>query len=143
MEQEKIVMKTKRPLKYILLLLIPALAAVFISCENNKAEDVQFSYRGIIDKEYRFNVGRVIPVTISQSIETDGDISADGNYFFYSSNMDGGNFDIYLRLMGDITTVRLTAHPSKDTSPVNHLTGRGLPLSLSGMTPRVIFLSLN
>ena len=126
MDQEKIVMNMKILLRYILTLSILLQAAVFISCENKKIADVQFSYRGIIDKEYRFNVGRVIPVTISQSIETDGDISADGNYFFYSSNMDGGNFDIYLRLMGDITTVRLTAHPSKDTSPVFSPDGKRL-----------------
>ncbi len=124
MDQEKIVMNMKILLKYILPLSILLQAAVIISCDDKKTADVQFSYRGIIDKEYRFNVGRVIPVTISQSIETDGDISADGNYFFYSSNMDGGNFDIYLRLMGDITTVRLTAHPSKDTSPVISPDGR-------------------
>ena len=126
MDQEKIVMNMKILLRYILTISILLQAAVFISCENKKIADVQFSYRGIIDKEYRFNVGRVIPVTISQSIETDGDISADGNYFFYSSNMDGGNFDIYLRLMGDITTVRLTAHPSKDTSPVFSPDGKRL-----------------
>jgi Tol biopolymer transport system component len=126
MDQEKIVMKIKILSRHFELFFISVLAIAVIYCGNKKIPDVQFSYRGIIDKEYRFNVGRVIPVTISQSIETDGDISADGNHFFYSSNMDGGNFDIYLRLMGDITTVRLTSHPSKEISPVISPDGKRL-----------------
>ncbi|HPJ36026.1 MAG TPA: hypothetical protein PK358_14400, partial [Spirochaetota bacterium] len=116
----------KKISKLIVLPLIIIQAVLFISCESNVKYNVSFSYQGIIDKEFRFNVGRVIPVTISQSIETDGDISVDGNYFFYSSNADGGNFDIYLRAMGDITTVRLTSHPSKDTNPVISPDGKSL-----------------
>ncbi len=109
---------------YILLIIFSSLMT--ISCSSAKIQEVQFSYRGIIDKEYRFSTGRVIPVTISQSIETDGDISSDGNYFYYSSNADGGNYDIYLRSMGDITTVRITSHPSKDITPVISPDGKRL-----------------
>jgi tetratricopeptide (TPR) repeat protein len=109
----------------IIYLIIPLLAFA-LSCEEKNLYDVKFSYQGIIDKEYRFNVGRVIPVTIGQAIETDGDISRDGKYFFYTSNSDGGNYDIYLRSMTDITTVRLTSHPSKDITPVISPDGKRL-----------------
>jgi len=112
-------------IKRSIYLIIPVLV-FFISCENKKDDSVKFSYPGIIDKEYRFNVGRVIPVTIGQAIETDGDISRDGKYFFYSSNSDGGNYDIYLRSMTDITTVRITSHPSKDIMPVISPDGKNL-----------------
>jgi len=112
-------------IKRIIYLIIPALTFV-LSCEDKSLYDVKFSYQGIIDKEYRFNVGRVIPVTIGQAIETDGDISREGKYFFYTSNSDGGNYDIYLRSMTDITTVRLTSHPSKDITPVISPDGRKL-----------------
>ena len=112
-------------IKRIIYLIIPALAFV-LSCEDKSIYDVKFSYQGIIDKEYRFNVGRVLPVTIGQAIETDGDISRDGKYFFYTSNSDGGNYDIYLRSMTDITTVRITSHPSRDITPVISPNGKTL-----------------
>ncbi|MCL1864763.1 MAG: hypothetical protein FWF73_03015 [Spirochaetes bacterium] len=113
-------------MKRILYLIIPLLILI-LSCDDKKNENaVDFSYRAIIDKEYRSDVGRVIPITISQAVETDGDISRDGNYFFYSSNSDAGNFDIYLRSMTDITTVRLTSHPAKDIMPVISPDGKRL-----------------
>ncbi len=112
-------------MKRIIYLILPALLFI-LSCEDKTGGNVKFSYPGIIDKEYRFNVGRVIPVTIGQSIETDGDISKDGQYFFYSSNSAGGNYDIYLRSMTDITTVRLTSHPSKEITPVISPNGKKL-----------------
>jgi len=105
--------------------IISFLSLLVFSCDN-KEEEVTFSYNSIIDKEYRFSIGRVIPVTIGKSIETDGDISLDSRFFFYSSNREGGNFDIYLRSMRDITTVRLTSHPSKDISPAVSPNGRNV-----------------
>gem|GEM_PF-1899908 len=113
-------------MKRILYLIIPLLVFI-LSCDDKKDDDaVDFSYRAIIDKEYRFDVGRIIPITISQAVETDGDISRDGNYFFYSSNSDAGNFDIYLRSMTDITTVRLTSHPARDAMPAISPDGKRL-----------------
>jgi len=109
----------------ILYYIIPALLLI-LSCEDKESGGAKFNYPTIIDKEYRSSVGRVIPITIGQAIETDGDISRDGEYFFYSSNSDGGNFDIYLRSMTDITTVRITSHPSKDISPVISPNGKKL-----------------
>ena len=91
-----------------------------------KEGGVQFSYKAIIDKSFKFETGRVIPLTFEQAVENDGDISADGNYFFYSSNRENGNFDIYLRNLKDITTVRLTNHPSKDIQPAVSPDGKRL-----------------
>ncbi len=121
MDQEEIGNTMKKIFYLIIILLVPVL-----SCQDRDKYNVKFSYQGIIDKEYRFSVGRVIPVTIGQSVETDGDISRDGKYFYYSSNSDGGNYDIYLRSMTDITTVKLTSHPSKDITPVISPDGRHL-----------------
>lgn len=125
MDQEKITMKNKIIRKFAMIIL-PAVFLGGVSCGNNSKYDVSFSYRGLIDNEYRVNAGKVIPLTINQSIETDGDISSDGNFFYYSSNADGGNYDIYLRSMSDITTVRITSHPSKDVSPVISPDGKRL-----------------
>ncbi len=94
--------------------------------EIHAQSTVQFSYKSIVDKSFKFEGGRVIPLTFEQSIETDGDISLDSNYFYYSSNRENGNYDIYLRDLKDITTVRLTAHPSRDTSPAISPDGKRL-----------------
>ncbi len=97
-----------------------ALAAAVLSlaaCEDASKHDVLFSYGKILRKEYRYDVGRVVPVTIEQSIEMEGVFTPDGLFFFFASDRERGNFDIYLRSLTDITTVRITDHPSKDSSP--------------------------
>ena len=86
------------------------------ACEHKK-EEVLFNYRKIIKKEYKKNIGKVIPITLKQSIEVDGSFTENGLYFFYTSDRDRGNFDIYLRSLTDITTVRIISHASKDTGP--------------------------
>jgi len=118
MEQKVKAMKENNTPKKKLIPFIFVLIISFVSCTSARIPEVKFSYRSMIDKEYRFNIGRVFPVTISQSVETDGDISKDSSLFFYTSDSASGNYDIYVRAMGDITTVRLTSHPSRDVSPV-------------------------
>ena len=106
-----------------------ALAAVGLSlaaCEDRSVPDVLFSYGQILRKEYRNEVGRVVPVTIEQSVEMEGSFSPDGLFFLYASDRERGNFDIYLRSLTDITTVRITDHPSKDSSPALSPNGRYL-----------------
>ncbi|MCU0821700.1 MAG: hypothetical protein MUC95_04405, partial [Spirochaetes bacterium] len=76
-----------------------------------------FSYIKILKEEYKFKAGTVVPVTIEQAIETDGDITRDGRYFFFTSDRDRGNFDIYLRDLSDIIYFKITGHASRDTSP--------------------------
>jgi TolB protein len=95
-----------------------SLSAFLFGCASSKEADVPFKYGVIIQKAFgELGDGREIPVTIEKATEIDGSVTADGQYLFFSSDRDRGNFDIYLRSMTDITTVRLTSHPSKDTSP--------------------------
>ena len=58
-----------------------------------------------------------MPITFEGTIENEGIITKDGKYFFYTANKDNGNYDIYLRSLQKIHTVRITSHPSKDTTP--------------------------
>lgn len=61
--------------------------------------------------------GRIILLlAFEKSVETDGSLSAEGNFLVYSSDKENGNYDIYLRSMTGISTVRLTTHASKDFS---------------------------
>ncbi len=110
----------------ILFRFLPAFLILWLFSCDSKGPSVVFNYDAIMYKEFRFNIGKTTPITINRSIETDGDISADGKYFFYTSNEESGNFDIYLRSMNDITTVRVTEHPSKDISPVISPDGKKL-----------------
>jgi len=112
-------------MKRLLNIALLSLVLFAASCDSKGPEDV-FNYDAIMYKEFRFSIGKTTAVTINRSIETDGDISADGKYFFYASNEASGNYDIYLRSMTDITTVRVTDHPSKDISPVISPDGKEL-----------------
>ncbi|MCL2025203.1 MAG: tetratricopeptide repeat protein [Leptospirales bacterium] len=103
--------KLKFPAVFFLLFL-----PVFLSCDD-KDDVPSFSYKTILDREFLNNIGRPIPVAYEKAIETDGDISRDGKYMYYTSNRENGNFDIYLRDLSDITTARLTQHAAKDTEP--------------------------
>ncbi len=103
------------------------ISSVFLpSCEDKSAKEVEFNYSKILRKEYKYNVGKVVPVTIEQSTEIDGTVTADAEYLYFSSDRDNGNFDIYLRSLKDITTVRITRHPSKDTAPAISPNGKYL-----------------
>ena len=96
-------------------------AGIIVSgCDTGKKGEGTFSfnYNTILNREFRNNIGRIIPVAYEKAIETDGDMSSDGNFLYYTSNRDNGNFDIYLRDLSDITTVRITEHAAKDTQPV-------------------------
>ena len=99
-------------------LLTLSILLLFSACDS----EILFSYKKLIDNEFnpgkkRANVGNVIPITIEKAIEIDGDLSRNGLHFYYSSNRESGNYDIYLRSLTDITTVRVTNHPSRDSSP--------------------------
>ncbi|MDY6935615.1 MAG: tetratricopeptide repeat protein [Spirochaetota bacterium] len=114
-------MKIKSIFKFLLLLIIP----ITIACDEKMKHDILFNYYKILKKEYKF-VGKIVPVTIGQSIEIDGVFTRDGSYFFYSSDRERGNYDIYLRSLTDITTVRITSHASKDISPAISPNGKYL-----------------
>ena len=99
------------------------LSLLAVSCDEKKN---LFSYKDVIDKNFKSDIGRPIPLTIEQAIETEGDISKDGLYLYYSSDREKGNFDIYLRSLTDIKTIRLTKHSSKDFSPAISPDGKTL-----------------
>ncbi|TAL39597.1 MAG: hypothetical protein EPN93_01240 [Spirochaetes bacterium] len=90
--------------------------AALLSCDDRGKKEVSFEYKSILEQEFQ-DTGRSIPLTFEQSIDIDGLFTGDGLYFFYASDRESGNFDIYLRSLTGITTVRLTNHPSKDTMP--------------------------
>lgn len=112
--------------KKIILLFV--LSAVLLSDQayGEKKREILFDYMTLIQKTYRKNVGGVIPVTIGKSIDMNGVFTSDGLYMFYSSDRERGNYDIYLRALTDITTVRVTEHASKDSSPAISPNGKYL-----------------
>ncbi|MBP8081798.1 MAG: PD40 domain-containing protein [Spirochaetes bacterium] len=80
-------------------------------------KEVAFKYNLMLKDSFdEKGSGRVIPLVFEKSVETDGSLSFDGNYLVYSSDKENGNYDIYLRSMTGIETVRLTTHASKDFS---------------------------
>ncbi|MGQ9842245.1 MAG: tetratricopeptide repeat protein [Spirochaetota bacterium] len=93
------------------------LSILFVGCATTAYRDIPFDYSQVLTKEYRFGTGRSIPLTFERSVSVSGSITADGKYFVYASNKERNNFDIYLRALNDITTVRLTIHPARDFSP--------------------------
>ena len=105
-------------MRNLLLIALSLMLLTLSACERGKkVEEIEFNYQDILRREYRNKYGKVIPVTIEQAIEIDGVFTRDGLHFFYSSDRERGNYDIYLRSLTGITTVRITHHPSKDTSP--------------------------
>ncbi len=112
--------------RYAWLLLFALAVSLLPGCGSRSRREVLFSYGTILRNEFIYNVGKVVPVTIEQTTEFDGVFSEDGLYLYYSSDRERGNFDIYLRSLSDITTVRITGHPAKDTSPAISPDGRRL-----------------
>jgi Tol biopolymer transport system component/tetratricopeptide (TPR) repeat protein len=108
------------------LLLIPLWVLLITTCGTSNLE-IALNYKEMLEQAYgESGEGRIIPLTIENAIEVDGSITKDGNYLYYTSNRNRGNFDIYLRSMEDITTVRITEHASSDYHPAispngNHL----------------------
>lgn len=107
----------------------PAAFLCLLSCggkAQKEADLVDFSYRKILRREYVFSVGRAVPLTIEQATELDGAFTRDGSYFFFTSDRERGNFDIYMRPLTGIAVVRVTSHPSRDSFPAVSPDGRYL-----------------
>ncbi|MFW5771132.1 MAG: TolB family protein, partial [Spirochaetota bacterium] len=105
---------------------IVLLAAVTACGSGNQNDGVPFSYAQILKKEYKYDVGKAVPVTIEQALEMHGYFDDNGRYFFFTSNREQGNYDIYVRELSGIHSVRLTTHPSRDTSPAMSPSGNRL-----------------
>lgn len=111
---------------YIKILII-ILSVFLLNFSFDKKREVSLSYQKMLKRSFdEKSEGRIIPITIEQTTELDGEITGDGLYFFYSSNKERGNYDIYLRSMTGITTARITSHASKDFSPAISPDGRKL-----------------
>ena len=123
-----------------------------------KQQVILFDYDAILKKAFVTDAespGRTIPVVAEKSTEIDGTVAAvkDGNgigyYLFYSSVKERGNFDIYLRSLSGVETVRVTKHPSKDFAPAISPDGRylafvSLPAAVPAAAQRMLpFLSID
>ncbi|MCX8123013.1 MAG: tetratricopeptide repeat protein [Spirochaetes bacterium] len=98
-------------------IVIAIVVLLLTGCATTAYRDIPFDYSQVLTKEYRFGTGRSIPLTFDRKVNVSGSITADGKYFVYASNKERNNFDIYLRALNDITTVRITMHPARDFSP--------------------------
>jgi Tol biopolymer transport system component len=106
-------------------MLVTALQLLGAGCEDGSLTGL--NYLKMLENEYTGEgKGKAIPVAIEKATEIDGSLNADGAYFVYASDRERGNFDIYLRKMTDIASVRLTAHSSKDFSPAISPNGKYL-----------------
>ncbi len=103
-----------------LLLFIPMF--IFLSSCEDKKNVILFNYKSMLKKSQ----GETIPVTIGKSIEMQGVVDKQGEFFYYSSDREMGNYDIYIRSLEDVNTVRLTSHPSRDYSPAISPNGKYL-----------------
>jgi tricorn protease-like protein len=104
------------------------LCVLAAGCDDKK-EAVGLSYHVMLDKAFNEKgTGRVVPLTIEKGVEMDASISGDSRFMIYSSDRDRGNFDIYLRVLNDIATVRLTGHASRDIQPALSPDGKKLVL---------------
>ncbi|MFW5807466.1 MAG: TolB family protein [Spirochaetota bacterium] len=113
-------------LRRVFILIFPFLVLSLMTCDVEELDNA-LNYSDMLKQAYgRTGEGRIIPLTIENAIEVDGSITKSGRFLYFTSNRDRGNYDIYLRSMKDITTVRITEHASKDYSPAVSPNGKYL-----------------
>ncbi len=84
---------------------------------------------------------RVVPLTTLPGSETDPALSPDGNQVAFSWDGEtGDNFDIYVKLIGAETTLRLTDDPAEDCCPAWSPDGRYIAFMRSPETKGEIFI---
>lgn len=112
--------------KNFIAILLSLFAFFLFTCDQEDV-DLGLNYQSMLEDAYQTTgEGKIIPVTVEQASELDGTITEDGKYLYFASDSDRGNFDIYMRSMRDITSVRITDHPSKDYAPAISPSGRYL-----------------
>jgi Tol biopolymer transport system component len=117
-----------KEMKYSVLLASAVALFACIGCATTGEQiESPFRYESLLKMSYdERGSGDPVPLAIEKAAETDGSISSDGKYLAYTSDRERGNFDIYLRVLTGIKTVRLTSHPSRDISPVMSPNGKYL-----------------
>lgn len=119
----------EKKMKRLLGCIIVLSASVFAGCATT-GKDVSFKYGEMIRGSFGpLGDGKALPVAIGKAVEIDGSVVAteeDGNFLFYSSDKERGNFDIYLRSLNGVDTVRITKNSSKDIAPCISSDGRYL-----------------
>lgn len=109
----------------IIAVLLSILFFAGFSCDDELS--ISLSYPEMLEQAFNeTGEGRIVPVTIENAIEVDGSIATNGRYLFYTSNRYQGNYDIYLRSMRDITTLKVIGHASSDYSSVISPNGKYL-----------------
>jgi hypothetical protein len=115
----------KRFIGYVIAVSSLMFAGCATTAGSNK--EPEFNYELMITNNFgQRGSGNALPVAIGKATEIDGSVTGDGRYLFYSSDKERGNFDIYLRSLTGIETVRITKNPSKDVAPAVSADGRYL-----------------
>jgi Tol biopolymer transport system component/predicted Ser/Thr protein kinase len=84
---------------------------------------------------------RVVPLTSFPGTEADPALSPDGSYVAFDWNGEtGDNFDLYVKLIGTETTLRLTDNPAEDCCPAWSPDGRYIAFMRSSGTKDEIFI---
>ena len=84
---------------------------------------------------------RVVPLTTLPGSEIDPALSPDGNQVALSWDGEtGDNFDIYVKMIGSETTLRLTDNPARDCCPAWSPDGRSIAFTRISETKDEIFI---
>ncbi len=84
---------------------------------------------------------RVVPLTTLPGRERDPALSPDGNHLAFSWDGEtGDNFDIYVKMIGSETTLRLTDNPAEDCCPAWSSDGRYIAFMRISETKGEIFI---
>lgn len=79
-------------------------------------DDARFSYENLYQDRYTRGNGGIIPVTLERGESYSGTISKDQKYLYFSSNT-SGNYDIYLRDLGDVFSVPVVSTVTNQREP--------------------------
>lgn len=79
-------------------------------------DDARFSYENLYQDRYTRGNGGIIPITLERGESYSGTISKDQKYLYFSSNT-SGNYDIFLRDLGDVFSVPVVSTVTNQREP--------------------------